>query len=194
MFKTTTVVVLTLLLAIPGAWGQNKSKGKVSKVSKTKKAKKTEEPEATAAADRAVDYYQGVTMQGGDPPEFSPPPAGIKYVTWPGFQVNSQGSEIFLQISGPVIPSRKTWRRKIFITLDKTRVPFKNNLRPVITKHFRTPVSRFRLRRLRGDKTRLEISLRRRTKSTMVTRSVGQYTYLVVSFPPPAKKARKRKK
>ncbi len=180
MLKTTTAVVLVMLLMVPTAWGQSKG-------SKPKKG-----DAADAAAGRAADYYQGVTLRGGDPPEFKPPPVGIKYVTWPGFQVTKAGSEIFLQISGPVIPMRKDRGRKIFITLDKTRVPFKNNLRPVITKHFKTPVSKFRLRKLRGDKLRLEIRLRYKTTARHVTRSKGQYTYLVVSFPPYDKKKARR--
>jgi len=190
MFKTTTAVVLMMLLAVPGAWGQatNKSKAKVKKTTAAK------DSQAAAAVGRAADYYQGVTLHGGDPPEFKPPPVGIKYVTWPGFQVTSSGSEIFLQISGPVVPERKNRRRKILITLDRTRVPFKNNLRQVITKHFKTPVSKFRLRQIKGDKLRLEISLRRKTTATMITKGVGQYTYLIVSFPPykPSKKKAKK--
>lgn len=190
MLKTTTcaAVVLVMLLAVPAAWGQSKGNDKAAKVKKTKNT-------ADAAVGRAADYYQGVTLHGGDPPEFKPPPVGIKYVTWPGFQVTPAGSEIFLQISGPVIPVRKDRGRKIFITLDKTRVPFKNNLRSVITKHFNTPVSRFRLRKLRGDKLRLEIKLRYKTTARHLTRSKGQYTYLIVSFPPyDKKKARVWKK
>ena len=189
MFRTTTAVLLVMLLAVPAAWGQAKGKG--SKVKKTGPGSK--DSAATAAAGRAADYYQGVTLHGGDPPAFKSPPVGIKYVTWPGFQVTSLGSEIFLQISGPVTPVRKDRRRKIYITMSRTRVPYKNNLRAVITKHFKTPVSKFRLRPLRGDKLRLEISLRRKTTARMVTKSVGQYTYLVVSFPPVKKRARKRK-
>ena len=64
----------------------------------------------------------------------------------------------------------------------------------VITKHFKTPVSQFRLRQIKGDKLRLEITLRNKTTARVVTKSLGQYTYLIVSFPPVKKrKARKKK-
>jgi len=192
MLKATTAVFLVMMLAVPVARGQ--AQGGPGITVKKPKGGSKDSKAAAAAAGRAADYYQGVTLKGGDPPEFKPPPLGIKYVTWPGFQVSSVGSEIFLQISGPVIPERKDRRKKIFITLDKTRVPFKNNLRVVITKHFKTPVSQFRLRQIKGDKLRLEITLRNKTTARVVTKSLGQYTYLIVSFPPVKKrKARKKK-
>ena len=191
--KAATAVVLCLLLSVP-ALGQGKS----GRGHKTVKAS----PAATSGGftQHMVDtsnpklIYKGVTLYGGgDPPEFKPPPVGIKYVTWPGFHLTKTGSEIFLQISGPVVPKRKDRGRRIFITLDSTKVPFKNNLRAVITKHFPTPVKSFKLRRLRGNKLRLEISLQRRTTARVQTRSSGAYTYLVVSFPKKTKKARRRK-
>jgi hypothetical protein len=130
--------------------------------------------------------YAGVTPEGGEPPSPKAPPPGFQYVTWPGFRAGAGGSEVFLQLTGPVTYKEKRRGTRIYITMDKALVYLKNNLRPVITRNFKgTPVSRFRLRRLKKDRLRLEIKLRYRSKHSVATRSAGQYHYLIVSFPPP---------
>ena len=128
--------------------------------------------------------YGGVTLQGGEPPTPKTPPPGIQYVTWPGFRSTEAGTEVFLQLTGPVSYKEKRKGRRLYVTLDKAQVYLKNNLRPIITRNFpNTPVTQFRLRRLKGDRLRLEITLRGKVPHTISAKSAGQYTYLVVAFP-----------
>jgi len=113
----------------------------------------------------------------------------MQYLTWPGFKATESGSEVFLQLTGPVSYKEKRKGQRLMVTMDRTLVYLKNNLRPVITRSFRgTPVSMFRLRPLKKDQLRLEISLRWRAKHTITTRTTGQYHYLIVSFPPPSRR------
>ncbi len=147
------------------------------------KAKKAS-PKATAAA-KNMGPYQGVTLSGGDPPPMQAPPAGVQYVTWPGFHADAAGSTIFLQLTGPVAYEQKRKKLKYFVTLMSTQVFLQNNLRPVLTQHFdNTPVKEFRLRQLKDGATRLEVTLSKKSAPTINTRTVGTFTYLVVSFPP----------
>jgi hypothetical protein len=127
--------------------------------------------------------YSGVTMNGGQPPETKPPPSGLQHVTWPGFRWSREGSEVFLQLTGQVTYQQKVKGHRVLITLDKTLVPLRNNLRTVITSNFGgTPVSKFRLRLLKNDRVRLEISLRRKATPTVSMSTQGQYSMLVVAF------------
>jgi hypothetical protein len=129
--------------------------------------------------------YGGVTPEGGDPPSPKPPPPGMQYVTWPGFRVSEAGSEVFLQLTGPVNFKEKARGKRLDIILDQTEVHLKNSLRPVITRNFPgTPVSQFRLRRLKRNRLRLEITLSRRTGHTVTAKTLGQWQYLIVAFPP----------
>ena len=154
--KTAILFGVTLLLTIPAATAWSQSGG-----------------------------YGGVTLNGGEPPSPKAPPPGFQYVTWPGFRVSEGGSEVFLQLTGPVTFKEKRKGSRIMITLEKTQVYLKNNLRPVITRSFnKTPVSQFRLRRLKGDRLRLDIYLRRKASYTLSSKNAGQYHYLIVSFPP----------
>ena len=134
--------------------------------------------------------YQGVTPEGGEPPSPKSPPPGYQYVTWPGFRVSSGGSEVFLQLTGPVTHKERATPDRVIVTMDKVLVHLKNSLRPVITRNFAgTPVSQFRLRRLKGDQMRLEITLRRRASHSVTMKTVGQYHYLVVAFFPSGARA-----
>ena len=136
--------------------------------------------------------YSGVTPQGGDPPTMPAPPPGFNYVTWPGFRTFSDGSSsVFLQLTGPVTYKTVKRGRRILITMEKVKVPLRNNFRRVITRHFKdTPVSKFRLRKLKKDRIRLEVSLRRGSKHTISMKSAGRYQFLVVTFPPPFSRSR----
>ena len=196
------VFAVTLLLPVSVAWAQPKkaapAKGKQTVAKPTKPIRAGKKgvvdrnkvsPDKAPAA--ATGPYQGVTLnRGGEPPEPEKrPPSGLQYVTWPGFQVTERGTEIFLQLTGPVIfQQKKRGHKKLWITMDNTTVHLKNSLRPVITQHFKTPVKRFRLRKLKGDKLRLEITLRRKATASVITRSAGQYTFLVVYFMPKKKR------
>jgi hypothetical protein len=129
--------------------------------------------------------YAGVTVNGGgEPPETKPPPAGLQAVTWPGFKADKSGSEVFLQLTGQVTYHQKAKGHRISITLDKTVVPLRNNLRPMITRNFRSPVASFRLRPAGADSVRLDITLRRKAEPSVSMQNRGKHTFLVVAFPP----------
>jgi hypothetical protein len=139
-------------------------------------------PEAAQAESRP---YGGVTLAGGAPPLLKQPPAGLQYVTWPGFRADKKlGAEVFLQLTGPVTYQLKSRGRRVFVTLENVENYLENNLKPVPTKHFPGPVQRFRLRELKGEQIRLEIQLSRRVKPTVSLVKKQPYTYLVVHFPP----------
>ena len=76
----------------------------------------------------------------------------------------------------------------MLVTLDKTMVPLRNNLRPVNTSSFPTPVSSFRLRPVGKDQVRLDITLRRKAEPQVSLTNRGKYTFLVVAFAPAAAK------
>jgi hypothetical protein len=147
---------------------------------------RADEPNRAAAPAGSATEYQGVTLFSGEPPAPKPPPAGYQVITWPGFTVTDQGSEVFLQMSGPVNYAVKAKGRRVWVTMDRVQVMLKNNLRRVITRHFpNTPVTSFRLRPVKKkDQVRLTIKLRRKATPTVDIRSKGQYSFLVVSFPP----------
>lgn len=182
MVKTAVAVcTLAFFLTSASAWAQ------APKAKRTYKPMKTAKDEA--AAKPVTTKYQGVTLFGGDPPLPKPPPAGFNYITWPGFHATRTGSEVFLQMSGPVTYTEKTKGLKVQITMEKVQVYLRNNLRTVITSHFaETPVLNFKLRKLKKDKVRLDIKLREKAKPTISTKTQGAYTFLVVTFPPLKKK------
>ena len=129
--------------------------------------------------------YRGVTLEGGEPPAIKTPPPGFQYINWPGFRSHEKrGTEVFLQLTGPV--SYKLWHRgrRVELRMDKVQVFLRNNLLPVITKHFPGPVDEYRLRQLKGDRMGLEIRLHRRAKPSVEQKAIGPYTYLIVRFPP----------
>jgi hypothetical protein len=132
------------------------------------------------------DPYAGVTLRGGEPPAPKQPPAGLQYITWPGFRpMDEKGSEVFLQLTGPVEYKVRRRGRTVLVDIKKVLVHLKNNLRPIITTGFpETPVTRFKLRQLKGDRMRLEIKLRERVKPSVSLKRIDPYHYLVVRFPP----------
>lgn len=128
--------------------------------------------------------YGGVTPEGGDPPRIKAPPDGLQYLTWPGFRANKDGSaDVFVQLTGPVSYKVRTRGRRVDVIMEGVQVYLRNNLRTVITQHFKGPVSRFRLRELKGNKLRLEVRLSRRRKPQVSIETKQRYTYLVVHFP-----------
>jgi hypothetical protein len=129
--------------------------------------------------------YGGVSPEGGDPPQIKTPPAGLQYLTWPGFRAHKDGSaDVFVQLTGPVSYKMRARGRRVDVTMEDVQVYLRNNLRTVLTQHFSSPVSRFRLRELKGNKLRLEIRLSRRRKPTVSIETKKRYTYLIVHFPP----------
>ena len=69
-----------------------------------------------------------------------------------------------------------------------TQVFLKTNTLAILTQHFKnTPVQNFKLRQGKDGSTRLVITLSKSAKPTISTRTVGTFTYLVVTFPPAKK-------
>ncbi len=180
-----TLFAIAVALLLPAATaGTAQSAPRSKTIGKEAPAKKPGEP---APAREWEGPYGGVVPGGGGaPPEQKPPPAGLQAITWTGFRLHEGGgSEVFLQLTGSVTYQQKTKGRRILVTLDKTVVPLRNNLRPVIAGSFRgTPVERFRVKLLGKDQARLEISLRRKSAHTVALNAQGQFTFLVVTFPP----------
>lgn len=138
-----------------------------------------------AAPNHSESDYRGVTRAGGEPPITKQPPPGIQYVTWPGFRMTKEGAtEVFLQLTGPVSYKAKHKGKRVDVELQGAQVYLRNNLRPIVTRHFRGPVSRFVVRELKGNALRLEITLARSSQSTVSIEKRGRYAYLVVRFPP----------
>jgi len=138
-----------------------------------------------AAAEHSASY-SGVTLRGGAPPLIKTPPEGLQYVTWTGFRAEEQGTEVFLQLTGPVEYRLRQRGHRVEVILKGAQVYLKNNLRKMITRHFPGPVDYFRLRELKGDKLMLEAKLSRRSKAHVSLESQPPYSYLVVAFPPKA--------
>lgn len=192
-----TIVALTLTFSVQAQSSRPKSKvierEKISQPASANpvpyKGNTQQETPGEPDSRQSMDAYSGVTIQGGAPPAFKPPPDGLQYITWPGFRSTAEGSEVFLQLTGPVSYQQQIKGRKVFVTLDKVTVPFRNNLRPVITQQFpQSIVSSFRLRmlgrsRAKSHKMRLEISLLEKAKPQITVSNQGQYTYLVIGFP-----------
>jgi len=129
--------------------------------------------------------YSGVTLRGGEPPPAPKPPGvGRQYITWPGFRSDAGApSEVFMQLTGPVTYKVKQRGTRVYVTIDKVQVYKRNNLRMVVTRHFPGPVTRFRLRRLKHHRYRLEIHLRQKVTPTVELKAQDKYNYLVVTFP-----------
>ena len=177
MLKLTTAVLSLIILASPCVHAQT-----ADTKADTKKA--DTDTKATEAV-KGTGPYQGVTMSGGEPPEIRTPPAGVQYITWPGFHTDETGTTIFLKMTGPAAYEQKRKGRKVMVDLMNTQVFLKNNTRAMLTQHFEnTPVKSFRLRAIKGGGTRLEVTLSKSIKPSINARTVGTFTYLVVSFPP----------
>lgn len=179
--RRVATLVLGFALALPaGAGAQTPPQDKGDQSA----AKKAAADQDAATDAEGKDGYQGVTPAGGDPPIVKAPPPGKQYVTWPGFQMSEGNAEVFLQLTGPVTYTHTVKGRKVTVVLDDVLASHENNLRPVITRAFpNSPVARFRLRPQKKDKMRLEITLSRRVIPTISTRTVGTYTFLIVSLP-----------
>lgn len=86
--------------------------------------------------------YEGVTP--GTP---NPPPrvaqiarAGRTLVTWPGFQMTSGGSRIFVETSAAVSFQETRGPNRFVVLLRNCKIHTRNNRNPLVTRHFNTPV------------------------------------------------------
>ena len=104
------------------------------------------------------------------------------FVTWPGFEMGSAGSRIFVQTTRPVTYRRADEPNRIVLVLEDTRIHLRNNRNPLVTEHFNTPVSRAFLRRQRRD-TLLVIEMKVNVEPSIRQTVEGEYHFLFVEFP-----------
>jgi hypothetical protein len=104
------------------------------------------------------------------------------YLTWTGFQLTPRGSRLFLQFNRR--PAYKLLHHdgRLVLALPGCRVGHWNNLRPLVTRYFDTPVLRADVRRRRRGKLRFRIRLRRPIKPRIQVVQLQQWYYLFVTF------------
>jgi hypothetical protein len=104
------------------------------------------------------------------------------YLTWTGFQLTPRGSRVFLQLNRR--PRYKLLRRdgRLVLELPGCRAAHGNNLRPLITRYFDTPVLRVDVDRRNRRQLRLRIRLRGPVKPHLRVVQLQQWYYLFVTF------------
>ena len=131
--------------------------------------------------------YQGVSPGSGNPPpKVESIPKGRAMVTWSGFQMlEGGGSRFFVQTTRPVKIETKKGRGRFVLVLKNTRVHLKNNMRPLETEFFDTPVLRATIQR-RGRRNAAMVFEMREDVTPTVTHEKGKdgYAYLLVDFKP----------
>ena len=128
--------------------------------------------------------YEGVT-----PGTDNPPPRAQRLnkrdrvVTWPGFQVLSNGSSrFFVQSTRPVSFDVRKSNKRFEVLIRRNKIHLANNRHPLETQHFETPVTRAYLKP-RGRDVALVFELRDKVTPTVTQkRSDDGYNYLFVEF------------
>ncbi len=130
-------------------------------------------------------YYRGVV-----PGENHLPPKARRlkrtrrnFVTWPGFELLEHGSRIFVQSTRPVTYRRIEEPNRIVLVLENTRIHLRNNLNPLVTAHFNTPVAEAYLRRHRRH-THLVLEMKVGVEPAIRQVSENGYHFLFLEFPP----------
>jgi len=129
--------------------------------------------------------YQGVTPGAGNSlprvQELKNKP-GI-WVTWPGFMMLEDGSSrVFLQTTQELTYSLEPSQNAIALNLQGASVFLRNNLNPLVTEHFNTPLKRAYLK---TEKKQLRLIMELKTKANpTVSQTIDQdgYHYLFVDF------------
>jgi hypothetical protein len=127
--------------------------------------------------------YQGVTLK-----ELNPPPHIQKlsqeenYITWTGFQDKGNGGNIFIQSTKPLEYEEIERGKRLRYILKKCKIYLKNNQRPLITKHFNTPVLRVYLKPKKQEVI-LTMDLRLFMPPTIKRETKGGYHFLIFEFP-----------
>ncbi|MBW2264122.1 MAG: hypothetical protein JRG91_19330 [Deltaproteobacteria bacterium] len=123
-----------------------------------------------AKGKKSTDETEGIEYPGVDPEKKTGiAPLILKakkskktVVTWPGFQMVHGGSRVFVQmlqgtsVEGVTGPSRvqkppfKVTQPSLVYVFSKKVVLIKNNLNPLITRAFNTPVNKVRMKRKKG--------------------------------------------
>jgi hypothetical protein len=112
-------------------------------------------PNAAGAQQVSPPPADGPSASGGHPSSSSasPPNPGVRHpqptgsdAILPGFEVLADGStRLFVELSRPVTYETKVGRGSITYILKDARIERRNNLNPLVTVHFNTPVTRARL-------------------------------------------------
>lgn len=149
--------------------------------------------------------YMGVKPGGDEAPGIHAKPGQQPAaVTWPGFQMQRDGSSrVFLQTTVPVDPNVSAGNRKVIVDLGDAQIVGRTNRLPIYTQFFNTPVTTIELKRDRKSKrTKLVITLRADVQprvSSEVAQSgfnfvyfdfpAGQYVSTATAAPPPPPQA-----
>lgn len=138
-----------------------------------------------AGAHHGKDPYEGVTPGAKNPPPKAESIGkGAVMVTWPGFQMlTNGGSRFFVQITEPVKVVTKKTPTQFVLTLRNTRVHLKNNWRPLETEFFDTPVKRAEVKRSGKRDLKMVFELREDVTPTVTEeRHKDGYFYVFVDF------------
>ncbi len=98
-----------------------------------------------------------------------------------GFQLFADGSRVFVETTEPTRYSVDTSRRGLVVlTLENTRIPLRNNRRPLVTRYFDSPIRFVQASVLegQGSTARIEIHLRRKVPF----KEIQNDTFLALDF------------
>ena len=128
--------------------------------------------------------YAGVVPGMGHRPPGPRASSAVKLLTWPGFQMNENGtSRVFVQLTAYPDTQTNASASKIHVWMKGVRIGLRNNRRPLDTRFFQTPVKMVRAVGKR-DGVHLMIDLKRSVehKEYRVEGKDGK-RYLCLEFP-----------
>lgn len=140
------------------------------------------------SAGHARGTYMGVKPGGDEAPGLNVRPGTQPAtVTWPGFQMQPDGSSrVFLQTTVPVDPGVSAGNRKVVVDLGDAQIVGKTNRLPIYTQYFNTPVTVIELRRNKKQKRTLLVITLRADVQPRVSSEVAQSGFNFVYFDFPA--------
>jgi hypothetical protein len=136
-------------------------------------------------ATNAPGSYAGVKPGGEQLPAIAAKPGATPAaVTWPGFQMQPDGSSrVFLQTTAPVATQTQNSGKQVIVDLGACTIAGDTNALPLDTRFFNSPVTRITLRREKG-RLRLVLSLRKPvTPSVTTERASSGFHFVYVDFP-----------
>jgi hypothetical protein len=144
-----------------------------------------EPPDGKDDAEHPSGVYTGVKPGGNEAPAV-PVKAGATpaTVTWPGFQMQPDGSSrVFLQTSVAVASAGSLQKGSFVVELGDAPIAGDTNRFPLLTQHFNTPVTRVELKRAKG-RTTLVLTLRADVQPQVSTEQAKSgFFFLYVDFP-----------
>ena len=129
--------------------------------------------------------YEGVSPTNSNPPAVSVPAGATPpQVTWPGFQMLTQGrSRVFLQLTSKAETAVESRSNQVVMILKNAQIAGRNNRRPLETRFFNTPVSRAWLKK-RGADIALIIELRANALPNISAQQASTgYYFVFLDFP-----------